>query len=83
MSERNESADPHETRQVRPASGSAHMVLHRTSHVVLALALAFDRFARRLHPEQVEIGPQPRLPARRTVCDPGLAAVTQIGGRGF
>ena len=41
MSERNESADPHETRQVRPASGSAHVVLHRTSHVVLALALAF------------------------------------------
>ncbi|MFM0152504.1 YhdP family protein [Paraburkholderia sediminicola] len=41
MSERNESADPHETRQVRPASGSAHVLLHRTSHVVLALALAF------------------------------------------
>ena len=41
MSERNESADPHETRQVRPASGSAHVVLHRTSHVVMALALAF------------------------------------------
>ncbi|WP_244306322.1 YhdP family protein [Paraburkholderia lacunae] len=40
MSERNESADPHETGQVRPASGSAHVLLHRTSHVVLALALA-------------------------------------------
>ncbi|MBK5125141.1 TIGR02099 family protein [Burkholderia sp. R-69980] len=41
MSERNESADPHETGQVRPASGSAHVVLHRTSHVLMALALAF------------------------------------------
>ncbi len=41
MSERNESADPHETGQVRPASGTAHVVLHRASHVVLGLALAF------------------------------------------
>ncbi|WP_341313182.1 YhdP family protein [Paraburkholderia sp. IMGN_8] len=40
MSERNESADPHETGQVRPASRSDHVLLHRTSHVVLALALA-------------------------------------------
>ena len=27
----------------------------------------------------LEIGPQPRRPARRTVCELGLAAVTQIG----
>src|SRR5690349_973041 len=40
MSGRNESADPHETGQVRPASRSDHVLLHRTSHVVLALALA-------------------------------------------
>ena len=40
MSERNESADPHETGQVRPVSGSDHVVLHRTSHAVMALALA-------------------------------------------
>lgn len=39
MSERNESAEPHETGQVRPASGSDHIVLHRISHVVLAIAL--------------------------------------------
>ncbi|MFL9897598.1 YhdP family protein [Paraburkholderia fungorum] len=39
MSERNESADPHETGQVRPVSGSDHIVLRRTFHVVLALAL--------------------------------------------
>jgi uncharacterized protein (TIGR02099 family) len=39
MSERNESADPHETGQVRPASGSDHIVLHRISHVVLGIAL--------------------------------------------
>jgi len=39
MSERNESADPQETRQARPLSGSDHVVLRRTLHVVLALAL--------------------------------------------
>ncbi|RAS22883.1 uncharacterized protein (TIGR02099 family) [Paraburkholderia bryophila] len=39
MSERNESADPHETGQVRPVSGSDHIVLRRTFHVVLAVAL--------------------------------------------
>ncbi|WP_144144564.1 YhdP family protein [Paraburkholderia sp. BCC1884] len=39
MSERNESADPHETGQVRPVSGSDHIVLRRTLHVVLAIAL--------------------------------------------
>lgn len=39
MSERNESADPHETGQVRPVSGSDHIVLRRTLHVVLAVAL--------------------------------------------
>ncbi|MFP3565275.1 YhdP family protein [Paraburkholderia sp. SIMBA_030] len=40
MSERNESADPHETGQVRPASRNDHVLLHRTSHVVMALVLA-------------------------------------------
>ncbi|MFM0741314.1 AsmA-like C-terminal region-containing protein [Paraburkholderia xenovorans] len=39
MSERNESADPQETGQVRPVSGSDHIVLRRTFHVVLAVAL--------------------------------------------
>jgi uncharacterized protein (TIGR02099 family) len=39
MSERNESADPHETGQVRPVSGNDHIVLRRILHVVLALAL--------------------------------------------
>ena len=39
MSERNESADPQETGQARPVSGSDHVVLRRTLHVVLALAL--------------------------------------------
>lgn len=39
MSERNESADPHESGQVRPVSGSDHIVLRRTLHVVLAIAL--------------------------------------------
>ncbi|XUW88928.1 YhdP family protein [Burkholderia sp. M6-3] len=39
MSERNESADPQETGQARPLSGSDHVVLRRTLHVVLALAL--------------------------------------------
>ncbi|CAB3639256.1 YhdP family protein [Paraburkholderia rhynchosiae] len=39
MSERNESADPQENGQVRPVSGSDHIVLRRTLHVVLALAL--------------------------------------------
>jgi len=39
MSERNESADPHETGQSRPVSGSDHIVLRRTFHVVLAIAL--------------------------------------------
>ncbi|TCK96732.1 uncharacterized protein (TIGR02099 family) [Paraburkholderia sp. BL9I2N2] len=39
MSERNESAAPHETAQVRPVSGRDHIVLRRTLHVVLALAL--------------------------------------------
>ncbi|MEZ0602774.1 YhdP family protein [Paraburkholderia sp. IW21] len=39
MSERNESAEPHEAGQVRPVSGSDHIVLRRTFHVVLALAL--------------------------------------------
>ena len=39
MSERNESADPHETGQVRPVSGSNHVVLRRTFHVVLAIAV--------------------------------------------
>ncbi|MEC5407751.1 YhdP family protein [Paraburkholderia sp. MPAMCS5] len=39
MSERNESAEPHETGQIRPVSGSEHIVLRRTLHVVLALAL--------------------------------------------
>ena len=40
MSERNESAAPHETGQIRPVSGGDHIVLHRTSHAVLAFALA-------------------------------------------
>ena len=39
MSERNESADPQETGPARPVSGSDHVVLRRTLHVVLALAL--------------------------------------------
>lgn len=39
MSERNESADPHETGQVRPVSGNDHIVLRRTLRVVLTLAL--------------------------------------------
>jgi uncharacterized protein YhdP len=39
MSERNESADPHETGQVRPVSGSDHIVLRRIFRVALALAL--------------------------------------------
>jgi uncharacterized protein (TIGR02099 family) len=39
MSERNESADPHETGQVRPVSGNDHIVLRRILHVVLTLAL--------------------------------------------
>ena len=39
MSERNESADPQETGQARPVSGGDHVVLRRTLHVVLALAL--------------------------------------------
>ncbi|WMY07710.1 YhdP family protein [Paraburkholderia phenoliruptrix] len=39
MSERNESADPQETGQARPVSGSDHVVLRRTLHVLLALAL--------------------------------------------
>ncbi|SIT42681.1 putative membrane protein [Paraburkholderia ribeironis] len=39
MSERNEPADQHETGQVRPVSQSDHIVLRRTLHVVLALAL--------------------------------------------
>ncbi|SMG42663.1 YhdP family protein [Paraburkholderia susongensis] len=39
MSERNESAAPHETAQVRHVSGSDHIVLRRTLRVVLALAL--------------------------------------------
>ncbi|NML30711.1 YhdP family phospholipid transporter [Paraburkholderia antibiotica] len=39
MSERNESADPHEQQQVRHVSGSDHVVLRRTLRVVLTLAL--------------------------------------------
>nr|WKF58397.1 hypothetical protein HUO10_002895 [Paraburkholderia busanensis] len=39
MSERNESADPHETGQVRPVSGSDHIVLRRTLHVAVVVAL--------------------------------------------
>ncbi|HZZ09923.1 MAG TPA: DUF3971 domain-containing protein, partial [Paraburkholderia sp.] len=39
MSERNESADPHEPGLVRPVSGSHHVVLRRTFHVVLAIAV--------------------------------------------
>ena len=39
MSERNESADQHETGLVRPVSGNDHIVLRRTLRVVLALAL--------------------------------------------
>ncbi|CAB3781309.1 hypothetical protein LMG28614_01218 [Paraburkholderia ultramafica] len=39
MSERNESADQHETGQVGPVSGNDHIVLRRTLRVVLALAL--------------------------------------------
>ncbi|HEX7913588.1 MAG TPA: YhdP family protein [Paraburkholderia sp.] len=39
MSERNESVEPRNTGQVRPAEGIGHIVLHRTSHVVLAIAL--------------------------------------------
>ena len=39
MSERNESADPQETGQARPVSGNDHVLLRRTLHVVLALAL--------------------------------------------
>ena len=39
MSERNESSGQHETGQVRPVSGSDHVVLRRTLRVVLALAL--------------------------------------------
>ncbi|MEW9583049.1 YhdP family protein [Paraburkholderia sp. DGU8] len=39
MSERNESADPHETGQVRPVSGNDHIVLRRILRVVLTFAL--------------------------------------------
>jgi uncharacterized protein (TIGR02099 family) len=39
MSERNESADQHETGQVGPVSGNEHIVLRRTLRVVLVLAL--------------------------------------------
>ncbi|MCC8391924.1 TIGR02099 family protein [Paraburkholderia sp. MMS20-SJTR3] len=39
MSERNESADPHEHEQVRPVSGTDHVVLRRILRVVLTLAL--------------------------------------------
>ena len=39
MSERNESAEPHEAGQVRPVSGGDHVVLRHTLRVVLAIAL--------------------------------------------
>ncbi|OAJ51663.1 TIGR02099 family protein [Paraburkholderia ginsengiterrae] len=39
MSERNESVEPRDTGQVRPAEGIGHIVLHRASHVVLAIAI--------------------------------------------
>src|SRR4051812_39434357 len=39
MSERNESADPHETGQLRPVSGNDHIVLRRILRVVLTFAL--------------------------------------------
>jgi uncharacterized protein (TIGR02099 family) len=39
MSERNESANPHEAGQIRPVSGGDHVVLRRIFRVVLAFAL--------------------------------------------
>ncbi|CAG4886421.1 hypothetical protein LMG31841_00189 [Paraburkholderia saeva] len=39
MSERNESADPHEAGRARPSSGHDHVVLRHTLRVVLAIAL--------------------------------------------
>ena len=39
MSERNESAAPHEPGQVRPVSGDHHVVLRHTLRVLAAIAL--------------------------------------------